>query len=115
MASFPVSDPDDSIPEQLPPYSGPTIPDTIPPDGPQIGPPDPFNSPTDQNVPEGDIDEGGEDPVTVPNVERDEEVDAVDNDSPGDTTVADAGDVSGGGDDAGGDGGGGGDEGGGDN
>jgi hypothetical protein len=108
MASTPSPDP-----SELPPYPGSYIPDQITSDGPQIGPPDPVQIP-DESEPEREIDHGPED-------EKDDEFDAVDNDSDTRTVVADAGDVSGGddtgggGDVGGGDGGGGNGDGSGDN
>lgn len=60
---------------------------TIPPDGPQIGPPDPFNTPSGE-IPEGP-DEGGEEDVFPETPEP-----VVDTGDTG-TTVADAGGDSG--------------------
>lgn len=118
MASFPTPHSEAaSGPASLPPYPGQYIPDQIPPDGPQIGPLDPVNIP-DGGQPDRDIEHGPEDEIDTPEVETDDEVDAVDNDSGIGTAVSDAGDTSEENDDAGrgdSDDGGGGDGGSGDN
>jgi hypothetical protein len=86
MSSFPQPDPDELPPMPTDPTFG--IPTQIPPDGPQIGLPDPFNTPEPVGTPEGP-DDGGEDEdfPAPPELEP-----VVDSGDPG-TTVADAGDT----------------------
>lgn len=70
MSSFPPAQPDD-FPAELPPMpQDPTygIPTQIPPDGPTIEMPNPFNTPEPGGEPM-EPDEGGEDGVEVPEVE----------------------------------------------